>query len=339
MRRKAWRSILVLTAAAFVACAKSPVDTTYLQPSDLAPVATPFSANEIVNLASFTDDATITSAQIQSFFALTPYGYASFLDTYSSNGVRAADGIIAAAKQYTLNPLLFLVRAEMDGGLVGLPAYPSSANQVEYVFGCGCPDTQTSCDPSFAGLDVQASCLGEALRESLDAIAADGHTDGGWAPNAATTTLDGVSVTPKDASTASLYQYTPRVNEGAAGGNWLFWNLWQQYAAAFHYTGASTPASTASIGDACTTSGSCAYTGGLCATNYPGGLCTATCTSTCPAVPSGATSFCANYAGQGGYCLPVCNPAASACRSGYSCTKVAQFGSSTVGQYVCAPAS
>jgi len=90
---------------------------TYLQPSDLTPVATPFSANEIVNLASFTDDATITSAQIQSFFASTPYGYASFLDTYSSNGVRAADGIIAAAKQYTLNPLLFLVRAEMDGGI------------------------------------------------------------------------------------------------------------------------------------------------------------------------------------------------------------------------------
>ncbi len=340
MKRKARVSVLVLAAAALIACSKTPAAPGILESSDLvAATSASFSADEIVNLASFTDDATITSAQIQSFFESTPYGTASFLSTYSSNGVRAADAIIAAAQQYAVNPLVFLVRAEMDGGLIGLQVYPATPNRVEYVFGCGCPDTQTSCDPSSAGFNVQSACLGYALRESLTSIASSGHTDGGWAPKVATVTLDSVLVTPADPSTAALYQYTPRVEVGAAGGNWLFWNLWEKYAAAFKYKGASTTSPTAAIGDACTVSGSCAYQGGICATNYPGGLCTATCTTTCPTDSSSTASFCADFAGQGGFCLPVCNPNASACRSGYSCTRVAEFGDAGAGQYVCAPAS
>jgi hypothetical protein len=66
-------------------------------------------------------------------------------------------------------------------------------------------------------------------------------------------------------------------------------------------------------------------------------LCTATCTGQCPTDPAHTPAFCADFQGQGGYCLPVCNPSASACRSGYTCQSVAQFGSSTTSQYVCAP--
>ena len=153
------------------------------------------------------------------------------------------------------------------------------------------------------------------------------------------TTLDGARVTPADASTAALYQYTPSVNAGRPGGTWLFWNLWQKYAAALGYKGAGAVATpTASIGDPCTVSGNCAFQGGECATNFPGGLCTATCTSTCPADPSNTPAFCADFQGQGGYCLPICNPSASACRSGYTCSRVAQEGAPTQGQYVCTPA-
>jgi hypothetical protein len=147
-----------------------------------------------------------------------------------------------------------------------------------------------------------------------------------------------VRVTPADASTAAIYEYIPTVAAGQAGGTWLFWNLWQKYAAALKYAGGgAVVAPTASIGDACTASGECGYQGGVCATNYPGGLCTASCTSQCPTDSSNTSAFCADFQEQGGYCLPICNPSASTCRTGYTCERVAQFGNATNGQYVCSP--
>jgi hypothetical protein len=229
--------VIVIVASS---CAKAPTEASILQASDLTTASGSFSPDEIVSLASFTDDATLSEAAIQKFLEQTPYGGPSFLGTYSSDGVRADDAIMAASAEYGLNPIVFLVRAEMNGGLIGLEVYPSDASRVEYVFGCGCADGASDCDPALAGFDVQVDCLASALRESLGAIAASGHTDGGWGPGIAMTTLDGVRVTPADASTAALYQYTPAVDQGAAGGNWLFWNLWQKYASALGYKGATT---------------------------------------------------------------------------------------------------
>ncbi len=319
------------------ACTTSAGSTSVLQSSDLV-AAGSFNAHEIVDLASFTDATGIAESDIQAFLEKTPYGSASFLATYSSNGNRADDAIMEAAARYTLNPLVFLVAAEEAQGLVGLTSYPASPARAEYVFGCGCAQGTTSCDPLQAGFDIQVNCLANALRESLNAVAANGHTDAGWTPGKAMTTLDNVKVTPADASTAAIYQYIPTVAAKKAGETWLFWNLWTRYAGALKYAGGGgVVATTASIGDPCTVSGNCGYQGGVCATNYPNGLCTASCTGTCPADASNTIAFCADFQGQGGYCLPVCNPSASTCRTGYTCEKVAQFGSVTNGAYVCAP--
>jgi hypothetical protein len=238
--------VLVVLASS---CAKAPPESTVLQASDLTAASGAFSPDEIVPVASFTDDATLAETAIQRFLEQTPYGGPSFLSSYSSNGTRADDAIMAAAAEYGLNPIVLLVRAEMNGGLIGLEVYPSDPSRVEYVFGCGCADSGSDCDPALAGFDVQVDCLASALRESLDAIAAAGHTDGGWGPGIAMTTLDGVRVTPADASTAALYQYTPAVDQGAAGGNWLFWNLWQKYASALGYKGATTAQAIAPLHD------------------------------------------------------------------------------------------
>jgi hypothetical protein len=329
--------VSTIAAIAATACTNAPAAPGVLQSSDLVAAGGTFSAGEIVDLASFTDATGIAAGSVQSFLEATPYG-ASFLATYSSNGIRADVAIMQASARYTLNPLVFLVAAEEAQGLVGLAAYPASPGRVEYVFNCGCATAQASCDPAKAGFDVQVECLANSLRASLDAVAATGHTDGGWTPGSPLLTLDGVSVTPADASTAAIYQYIPTVAFGKAGGTWLFWNLWKKYAAALKYAGGGGSApSTSSIGDACTVSGNCAFTGGVCATNYPGGLCTATCTGQCPTDAAHTPAFCADFQGQGGYCLPICNPNASACRSGYTCQSVAQFGSTTTAQYVCAP--
>ncbi len=241
MRAPVLVSMVTLGLAAG-ACAKSSGDASVLPPADLAASGAQFDPNEIVDLGSFTDSEAFAASDVAAFFSHTPYGGASFLATYDSNGVAAADAVATAAAKYTLNPLVFLARAEMDQGLIAASTYPSDPARVEYVFGCGC-DGAGTCDPDYAGFDVQVDCLGAALRDDLDDITANGQTPGGWAPMVATVTIDGVTVTPDDASTAALYQYTPVVAVGQPGGNWLFWNIWQSYASALGYAGpvATTP--------------------------------------------------------------------------------------------------
>jgi hypothetical protein len=305
---------------------------------DLSPArGETFNPDELIPLAAFEDAYAFGSAEVQTFFSRTPYRRQSFLATYESSGVFAADAIVAAATTYRINPIFFLVRAEVDSGLIAAERYPLPSRPVEYVFGCGC-SSPSVCDPAFAGFDKQVDCLGSALRTSLDEISATGHTAGGWGPGLPDVTLDGVHVTPADASTAALYQYDPIVGKGKSD-NWLVWNVWQLYANALMYV---TPPSagagaTAQIGDACIAATDCAFASPLCATGtgYPGGLCTSKCNGSCPA----SGSFCADFTSQG-YCLAVCNPTDPAsCREGYTCTLISQYGgpSPTQSANVCTP--
>jgi hypothetical protein len=326
---------LVVLAAA---CTKQG-DPSVLASLDLHSAGGSFNPNEILDPASMQDTGALDAAGVQQFLEQTPYGTASFLAVYASNGIAASDAIAAAAARYALDPIVFLVRAEMDQGLIASANYPSPSSRVEYAFGCGCA-APGSCDPTYAGFDRQVDCLGAALRDALDAVAATGKTAGGWGPGIPSTTLDGVYVTPNDDSTAALYDYTPVVAVGQAGGNWLFWNLWQGYTRALGYAAPTSPTGpTAWIGDACAGSGVCEYQGtsGTCATQFPGGLCTLACTGSCPSSAGQAQTFCADFSGQDGLCLAVCNPADPQCRSGYTCQSVAQFGASGAKQYVCFP--
>jgi hypothetical protein len=302
--------------------------------------STAFDPDEILAPASMQDSTALDAGSVQQFLQQTPYaGTSSFLAEYSSNGIPAATAIVTAAQRYAIDPIVFLVRAEMDDGLIASTSYPSPASRVEYAFGCGCT-APGSCDPTYAGFDVQVDCLGAALRDDLDAVAATGQTAGGWGPNIAGTTLDGVTVTPADDSTAALYQYTPVVAVGQAGGNWLFWNLWNIYASALAYVppdGGAGPA--AWIGDACTSTTVCAYEGtpGTCATQFPGGLCTLACTGSCPSSSTQAQTFCADFGGEGGFCLAACDPSDPQCRQGYTCESVKQFGDTSASMDVCFP--
>jgi hypothetical protein len=330
------RALATGIATLSLGCSTSSGETSVLQSSDLQSSGS-FDPDEIVSSAAFQDQGALDATKLTAFLQATPYGQPSFLATYSSHGVSAVSALVTAAHSYALNPLVFLARAEMDQGLVGSASYPSPAARVEYAFGCGCA-APGNCDATYAGFDIQVDCLGAALRESLDAVAATGKTDGGWGPGIAGTTIDGVAVTPKDDSTASLYQYTPVVAVGQPGGNWLFWNLWQRYASALKYTGPTTTGASW-IGATCSTDATCAYggTAGTCATQFPGGLCTLACTSSCPSSTGQAATFCADFGAQGGFCLAVCNPSDPQCRTGYTCESVTQFGDAPSSQTVCFP--
>ncbi|HEY8090533.1 MAG TPA: hypothetical protein VIF09_21880 [Polyangiaceae bacterium] len=331
--------LVALVAIAPCACAKGKDDASVLAAQDLTASGGPFDPNEILALAPMQDALSLDGAAVQQFLQQTPYGTPSFLAAYSSNGVPASQAVVAAALRYDVNPIVLLVHAEMDQGLVAATSYPSPASRVDYAFGCGC-SAVGDCDPAYAGFDLQVACLASTLRDYLDQVAATGSTAGGWGPGSTVTTLDGVGVDPDDDSTAALYQYTPVVAVGKAGGNWLFWNVWQLFAGALGYAapdGGSS--STAWIGDVCTGAGNCIYEGtpGTCATQFPGGLCTLACQGSCPSSSAEAQTFCADFGSEGGFCLAVCNPADPQCRTGYTCESVKEFGDTATSQYVCFP--
>ncbi len=337
MRVRKVKAVLAIVLLLVLACKKQPPEGV-LQAADLSTADDgPFDPTEIVDLGSFTDATGLDSSEIQGFLDHSPYNRPSFLGTYQSNGVLASDAIVRAATTYRLNPLVFLVRAEMDQGLIGQEFYPLPTSRVEYVFNCGVI-SQGQFDPMLAGFDIQCDCLGASLRADLDQIAQGGSTAGGWGPNMAGETVDGISVTPVDASTAALYQYEPLVGQGT-GGNWLFWSIWQEYAAVLNYVGpiGGMMTGTAAIGDGCSASTDCAEPGSFCAMGamYPGGLCTLPCTGACPS--DQVETFCADFQSNG-YCLAVCDPnAPMPCRSGYSCVNVHHYMSPDPndGQTVC----
>ncbi|MBX3202780.1 MAG: hypothetical protein KF894_31935 [Labilithrix sp.] len=336
---RALRSLLLFAAGALVAlaCGEEPA-TTVLQPLDFTKPegeAGDFDRNGIVESAAFTDSETLDRQSVQRFLGKTPYGRPSFLETYQSNGVRAADAIMQASRQYRLNPLVFLVFAEVTQGLVGERTYPFPPDRVEYVFGCGCLQAK-NCLPTLAGFDRQVDCLGRALRAAIDEIKANEMTATGWGPDVVSVTLDNLKVTPVDDATAALYDRTPRVAEGEVGGTWIFWNVWNHYTVALDYIGPIGFADGRWIGEPCQTAAMCsAVDGAICADNYPDGLCTVSCNGQCPLQPGRPESFCARFPG-GGYCLPICNLGAPNCRDGYKCVNVAGVGSGDV-RSVCTP--
>jgi hypothetical protein len=343
LRTRGFVLLTVMVGASIVApaCSKDEGDRGFLSGKDLerpVDVEQRFDRNNLVDPAAFTDVDGIDVTLIEKFLHRTPYDTTSFLETYQSNGVSAADAIARASRTYRINPLVFLVSAETSQGLVAAQQYPFPPERVEYVFGCGCLQPG-NCQAQLAGFDRQVDCLGRAFRVALDTIAKNGVTASGWGPDKVSTTLDNLKVTPANDATAAIYDRTPRVAENGAGGTWLFWNVWNLYAAGIDYAGPIGAGGGAWIGDACASTTQCGFENATCATNYPGGLCTTACTGDCPSQPDRPEAFCADFGKEGGFCFQVCNLGAPACRQGYKCLRVAKYKNAAQSSPVCFPDS
>lgn len=326
---RAWFAVVTFAAiVAHGACSSDPPATVlqgldFEKPKGLEADAK-FDRNTLLTSAAFVDTDAIDAVVVQKFLQKTPYDRPSFLATHQSNGVRASDAIARASRNYRINALVLLVFAQTMQGLVGEANYPFPPERVEYVFRCGCLQSG-NCLPELAGFDRQVDCLGRELRTSLDEIAKAGVTTAGWGPDKTSLTLDNLKVTPSNDGTAVFYDRVPVVAEGQAGGSWIFWNVFNLYASKLNYAGpVGAPGSGGFIGDACVADASCGYADATCATNYPGGLCTAACTGECPSRPDRPQAYCAAFP-TGGFCFQVCNPGAPACRTGYTCVRVAKF--------------
>ena len=321
-------AMFVAVIAALSAC-KSDPPATVLQSIDLATFRTPGSRRRrSIATRSSTRRRSPTRTRFRaptsrSSSAKSPYSRPSFLETYQSNGIRASDAIANSAQNYSINPLVLLVLLETTEGLIGQRNYPFPPERVEYVFNCGCTQ-KTTCEPQLAGLDRQVDCVARKLRESLDAINQNTKTASGWGVNTPMYTLDNQAVTPANDATAALYDWNPRLAIGQPGGQWVFWNVWNLYAQYMSYSGPLGTNGGKWIGDACNANDECqTVQGAVCADNYPNGMCVVECSESvaCPSGQNRAESFCAKFQ-DGFFCVPTCNPQASACRDGGQCVHV-----------------
>jgi len=185
-----------------------------------------FDRNRLVSDDAFTDWQALDASEIQSFLDDTPYGNKSRLATYSSGGMTAAQAIATASAKYHINPLVILVRAQMEQSLIA-KTQPSQ-KALDYAFGCGCPDG-SACSTQWKGFHKQADCMASHMRSYLDDQDDGGETIAGWKVGRAKKTLDPQWVTPKNRATAALYTYTPWV--GSSGfGNLAHYKIWKNFA-------------------------------------------------------------------------------------------------------------
>jgi hypothetical protein len=277
-----------------------------------------FTPDFIVDDALFGAFTAVDAAAVQTFLETTPYGTRSFLADASVGGQPAADAIVAAGVAHQINPLVLLVRLQVESSLVGKTSAPDPSS-FDFAFGCGCADGQ-ACNEAYRGFDRQLDCAASTLREQYDAA---GTEAGAWRVGVPGVTEDDITVTPQNQATAALYAYTPWVLEGK-GGNWLVWNVTGRYLAAF--ADAGTPLDPNGPGDvigakcepgedtACGFSADGAD--GFCLEYSEGdatyGMCSLPCEGLCPDQP-GVETLCVEVYTDLGSCLPIAGPGNADC--------------------------
>lgn len=198
--------------------------------ADFSGVPATFDHNAVVDNAVFTTQA-VDSNAIQAFLESSPYQNRSWLADYTLDGKRFADRVVEIAAADNIDPVMLLVRLQVESSVVGKTVVPSSAT-LAHAMGCGCPDG-AACSHALSGFENQLQCAADTYKEWFDASA--GGT-GEYRTGHATKTLDGVSVTPRYDGTAAIYSYTPWVLVGR-GGAWLTWNVTRRFLKQFDEAG------------------------------------------------------------------------------------------------------
>lgn len=309
--------------------------------SDFALVSGTFDRNNIATDGFFTASNALSAADIQRFLEQSPYGTRCFLADHATSSGSAAEAIAAAARAHNVNPMLLLARLQVEKSLISKTSRPA-ARSVDFALGCGCPDG-SSCSSAQRGFDRQLEC-GAGVHERWFNASRDGS--GGWRRGVRRTSSDGLSVTPANHATASLYAYTPWVLQGR-GGNWLVWSVLKKFinhAISLGITtreeldggpgggGIDTPVARW-IGSACMVDSDCAglgLAGSKCLlTGDAAGFCTAPCEGTCPDRSGFAVTFCTSLdGGATGNCV------AKSAAENMSCAAVPGTSPSSVARFV-----
>jgi hypothetical protein len=207
-----------------------PVDWSPDGKADVSGVPATFDHDAIVDNTVFTANA-VDGDAVQSFLEHTPYGNRSWLADYTISGQRFSDRLVSIATADGIDPVMLLVRLQVESSIIGKTVQPSSST-LAHATGCGCPDSG-GCSASLSGFENQIQCAADTYSKGF---ADSQHGTSQWRSNHAAKTLDGITVTPRYDATASIYAYTPWVLVNR-GGAWLTWNVTRLYLKQFDSAG------------------------------------------------------------------------------------------------------
>ncbi len=159
---------------------------------------------------------TMSQQDIQDFLQ-SKNSYLSNLSATLDTGERVSisDIIFRASQDHQINPQFLLVLLQREQSLIEDPS--PTQDQLDWATGYSCLDGQ-ACSDRWRGIQKQIYSAAEQFRYYYD------HPEEYTFQPGKTSTVDGVSVTPKNNVTAALYNYTPHLS-----GNALFQTLWQRY--------------------------------------------------------------------------------------------------------------
>ncbi len=245
LRNGRTRALGLVILGALAACAAQKDDDAGGQASEISSRGA-FDKNKVIEDRELLDVNAMTAEEVQGFLDKTPWGTRSVLATYSENGKSAAQILHRAAAQNGVNPLVLLVRLQMEHSLIRKETAPTAT--LREAFGCGCPHSPI-CSDRYRGFANQADCAAGTIRRSVDRAKTPPGTASGWMVDRPKRTSDGITVTPANPGTAALYTYTPWVGQAGGGkagvgGASLHWQVWGRFADEVGYgtSGADQPA-------------------------------------------------------------------------------------------------
>lgn len=184
----------------------------------------------------FTDAELFTEVQpsvtaIQRFLEREGSVLATFRETTGGVSKTAAQIVHDAAVANRVSAKFLLAKVEKEKGL--LTKKTASEADLNWATGYSC--TRGSCNDKYKGFtnQVESAAITQAIYRDRAATFS-------FRVGATTQTYDGISVTPANQATANLYIYTPYTGNAPglavttlAGGNYLFWKIWNRYFTAF----------------------------------------------------------------------------------------------------------
>jgi peptidoglycan hydrolase CwlO-like protein len=179
-------------------------------PLDGSAPPVPFKPGTIISDATFLASGSLTADGIQEFLNTQ----AGSLRTYSGpdhNGATrsAAQMIAEAATSWGVSPKVIIATLQKEQSLISRPS--PSENAMDWAMGCGKAESFTI--ESYRGFGNQVWHGARVLMKNRAGWKQDGMLP-----------IDGTAVYPTNASTHSLYRYTPHF-----AGNTLFWRIYWRY--------------------------------------------------------------------------------------------------------------
>jgi hypothetical protein len=170
----------------------------------------PYEPNTIISDANFLAADSMSAVAVQTFLD----NQAGDLRSYSGqdhNGATktAAQMIADAAVGWGVSPKVIIVTLQKEQSLISRPG--ADQNALNWAMGCGKMDSRTI--QSYSGFGNQIWGGARALARNRSS----------WHKGLAIS-IDGSAVYPSNASTHSLYRYTPHFH-----GNTSFWKLYWRY--------------------------------------------------------------------------------------------------------------